>query len=165
MAKKKAAELPPLSETLVDPDTRDPQATTLERDELWSCVLHKSNQVWIWMALCRKTRHVVARAMGDRSEKTCRALWHAIPAIYRSGRCSPDFWHASQVVIPEKQHRAVGKEKGETAHVECWHTTLRQRLGRCVRTTLSFAQPTLMHTACLDLFVPRSHLERAISFL
>jgi hypothetical protein len=29
----KAAELPPLSETLVDPDTRDAEATTMERDE------------------------------------------------------------------------------------------------------------------------------------
>jgi hypothetical protein len=36
MGKKKAAELPPLSETLVEPDANDPEATTLELDELWS---------------------------------------------------------------------------------------------------------------------------------
>ena len=36
---KKAAELPPLSETLVEPDANDPEATTLELDELWSFVL------------------------------------------------------------------------------------------------------------------------------
>jgi hypothetical protein len=53
---KKAAELPPLSETLVQPDASDPEATTLELDELWSFVLHKSQRVLIWIALCRKTR-------------------------------------------------------------------------------------------------------------
>ncbi len=36
MAKKKAAELPPLSETLVEPDANDPKATILELDEIWS---------------------------------------------------------------------------------------------------------------------------------
>jgi hypothetical protein len=105
---KKAAELPPLSETLVEPDAHDPEATTLELDELWSFVLHKSNKVWIWIALCRKTRHVVARAIGDRREKTCRELWHAIPEIYRSGHCSTDFWHASQVAIPPRATERSG---------------------------------------------------------
>jgi hypothetical protein len=28
-----------------------------------------------------------------------------------------------------------------------------------------FSKSSLMHTACLDLFVPRSHVERAISFM
>lgn len=32
------------------------------------------------------TRQVVARAIGDRSEKTCRELWDNIPDEYRKGR-------------------------------------------------------------------------------
>jgi len=44
-----------------------------------------------------------------------------------------DFWAAYQTVIPEEQHTAVGKETGETAHVERWNHTLRQRLARFVR--------------------------------
>jgi IS1 family transposase len=88
--------------------------------------------------------------MGDRSEKTCRELWHAIPEIYRSGYCSTDFWDAYQAVIPEKQHTAVGKETGETAHVERWNNTLRQRLGRFIRKTLSFSKSPLMHAAADD---------------
>jgi IS1 family transposase len=65
----------------------------------------------------------------------------------------------------QEQHRAVGKETGGTAHVERWNTTLRQRLGRCVRKTLSFSKSSLIHTACLDLFLQRYHVERAISFM
>src|SRR5690242_16057334 len=102
----------------------------LELDELWSFVLKKTNQVWIWIALCRKTRQVVAYATGDRSETTCRQLWEAIPLPYRAGHCFTDFWRTYQTVIPEEQHTAAGKETGETAPIERWNNTLRQRLGR-----------------------------------
>jgi insertion element IS1 protein InsB len=154
-----------LSETLVEPDANNSEATILERDELWSFVLQKTNNVWIWIALCRETRQVVARAIGERSEKTCRELWNALPEIYRSGHCFTDFWSAYQAIIPEEQHTAVGKETGETARVERWNKTLRQRLSRFVRKTLSFSTSLLMHTACLDLFLHRYNLERAISFM
>jgi IS1 family transposase len=59
---------------------------------------------------------------------------------YREGHCFTDFWAAYAAVIPEAQHTAVGKETGETAHVERWNTTLRQRLARFVRMTLSFSR-------------------------
>jgi insertion element IS1 protein InsB len=150
-----------LSETLIIPEVNDAEATVLELDELWSFVLKKANQAWIWIALCRKSRQVVAYALGDRSEKTCRRLWQAIPAAYRAGHCYSDFWAAYQAVIPEEQHTACGKETGETAHVERWNNTLRQRLARFVRKTLSFSKPPAMHEVCLRLFLHRYNLERA----
>src|SRR3989442_13744091 len=64
---KKVAQLPPLCATLLAPDPEDPTSTTLELDELWSFVLKKANDSWIWVALCRKTHQVVAYAVGDRS--------------------------------------------------------------------------------------------------
>src|SRR6266699_1272456 len=66
---KKVAQLPPLRTTLLAPDPADPTSTTLELDELWSFVLKKAHDSWIWMALCRKTRQVVAYAVGDRSRQ------------------------------------------------------------------------------------------------
>ena len=146
---------------MVAPDATDPSSTILELDELWSFVLKKTNQAWIWIALCRKTRQVVAYVIGDRSERTCRRLWETIPASYHEGHCFTDFWAAYQAVLPEKQHTAVGKETGETAHVERWNNTLRQRLARFVRKTLSFSKSLLMHEACLNLFLNRYNLERA----
>jgi insertion element IS1 protein InsB len=162
LAKKKAAQLPPLSETLVAPDPDDELATVLELDELWSFILKRKNQVWIWIALCRKTRQVVARAIGDRSEKTCQELWDNVPDEYRKGHCFADFWKAYQAVIPEEQLTQVGKETGETAHIERWNCTLRQRLGRFVRETFSFSKIMPMHVLCLDLFLHRYNLDRAI---
>ena len=147
---------------MVTPDPNDPDATILELDELWSFVLKKSHTVWIWIALCRKTRQIVARAVGDRSKNTCQELWNSLPESYRSGTCYSDFLATYQAVIPEEQLIQVGKETGETAHVERWNCTLRQRLGRFVRKTLSFSKSTFMHTTCLDLFLHRYNLDRAI---
>jgi IS1 family transposase len=65
-------------------------------------------------------------------------------------------------VISKKKHFAVEKETGEIAHVESWNTTLRQRLARFVRMTLSFSKSVVMHEACLLLFLHRYNREQAI---
>lgn len=158
MVAKKGGQLPPLSDTLAPPDPVDPQPPTLELDELWSFVARKTDQAWIWVALCRTTRQVVAAVIGDRSEATCRRLWEAVPARYRTGLCFTDFWQAYAAVIPEDQHAPSGKETGQTAHIERWNNTLRQRLGRFVRKTLSFSKSWLMHEICLRLFLHRYNL-------
>ncbi len=157
--KKKAHGLPPLRTTLMDPDPREPHAYTLELDELWSFVTKKTNKVWIWLALCRKTRQIVGYALGDRDEVTCRKLWRSIPARYRRGACYTDFWEAYKAVIPVTKHRPVGKETGQTAHIERFNNTLRQRLARFVRKTLSFSKSQKMHEVCLKLFIWRYNLE------
>lgn len=45
-----------LEKTLLPAQTGD----VLELDEVWSFVFKKSQQVWIWLALCRRTRQIVA---------------------------------------------------------------------------------------------------------
>lgn len=155
--------MPAFHETLIEPDENDEEACVLELDELWSSVFKKTQQAWVWIALCRKTRQVVAYVIGDRSEQTCRRLWGALPFDMRKGHCFTDFWVAYQAVIPEDQHTAVGKETGETAHVERWNNILRQRLARFVRKTLSFSKSLVMHDACLKLFLHRYNRERALS--
>jgi IS1 family transposase len=140
MAKKKAAELPNLSETLLSPDACDPKSMILEADELWLFVFKKEKKAWVWMVLCRKTRQIIAYVIGDRSETTCQRLWDSLPQAYSLGHCYTDFWDTYQTVIPKNQHTAVGKEMGETAHIERFNNTLRQRLGRFVRKTLSFSR-------------------------
>jgi IS1 family transposase len=138
-----------------------PEATTgdeLELDELWSFVRKKSRKRWIWIALSRRTRQVVAYVVGDRSAATCRKLWQRIPALYRMAHCYTDFWEAYRQVIPADQHTACGKDSGLTAHVERWNNTLRQRLARFVRKTLSFSKSERMHEICLRLFIHRYNL-------
>ena len=100
--------------------------------------------------------------LGIGARKTCQRLWEAIPQEYRQGHCFTDFLRGYVAVIPEEQHTPVGKERGETAHVERWNNTLRQRLARFVRMTLSFSKSEIMHEACLLLFLHRYNLDRAI---
>jgi IS1 family transposase len=135
-------------------------------DELWSFVYRKSEKVWVWLALCRETRQIVAFVEGDRSRATCERLWRAIPAFYKQATCYSDLWEAYQEAIPEERHQeAVGKEEGETSHVERWINTLRQRLSRFVRKTLSFSKSRHMHHCCLKLFVYRYNSERKSAIL
>jgi insertion element IS1 protein InsB len=163
LGSKKEMTLPELSETLIEPDQAEPATSILELDELWSFVLKRANKRWVWIALCRATRQVVAYVVGDRSRATCQKLWQQIPVVYRHAHCYSDFWEAYQLVIPAQQHTAAGKETGFTAHVERWNNTLRQRLGRFVRKSLSFSKSDLMHDICLRLFLHDYNRSLALS--
>ena len=149
MAAKKAGALPPLSTTLLPAEAGD----VLELDELWSFVGAKANARWVWIALCRQTRQIVAYFVGDRSADSARALRERIPPDYRRRATRSDWWLAYDEVFLRRTHRSCGKEEGETCHVERWNCTLRQRLGRFVRKTLSFSKCDHMHKLALRLFV------------
>ena len=56
--------------------------------------------------------------------------WERVPRAYRKCHSFSDFWKAYMAVLPEETHRSVGKESGETAHMERWNNTLRQRIAR-----------------------------------
>jgi len=72
--------LPSLHETLLPVQATD----VLELDELVSFVAEKFFKRWLWLAMCRRTRQIVAYAIGDRSETTAQKLWQAIPEAYRA---------------------------------------------------------------------------------
>ena len=137
-----------VQETLVPAEAGD----VLELDELWSYVGSKKNALWLWIALCRRTRQVVAWHHGSRSMLCCRQLWDKIPQAYKRGLIFTDFWSAYQEVVPETQHRACGKAQGHTNHVERFNLTLRQRIGRLTRKTLSFSKCHIMHLIHIRLF-------------
>ena len=76
---KKVTTLPPLEATLL-PARHPLLQEAVELDEVWSFVGQRSQQRWIWLALCRRTRQVLAYAIGPRDDVTCRLLWARIPA-------------------------------------------------------------------------------------
>ena len=144
-----ADQLPPLETTLVDAQVDD----VLELDELWSFVFKKAHQRWVWVALCRRTRQIVAYFIGDRSENSCLQLWRRIPRAFTRCCSFSDFWEAYQRIFATDRHQAVGKDSGETNHIERWFNTLRQRLARFVRKTLSFSKSDHFHELVFRLFV------------
>jgi len=123
-------------------------------DELWSLVDHKGNQQWVWLAIDAETREVIGCYIGDRSRASAKALWESLPAVYRQcAKVDTDFWEAYVTVIPSKRHEAVGKDSGLTSYIERLNNTLRQRVARLVRKTLSFSKKLENHIGAIWLFI------------
>ena len=97
----------------------------------------------------------------DAVRRSAATLWQTVPASYRRGTVYTDFWWAYQNVIPDELHQAVGKDTGFTDHALRFNNTLRQRLARFVRKTLSFSKSDAMHLHCLHAFLVRYNLEWA----
>ncbi len=116
--------------------------------------LLESQQQWIWLALDRKTREIVGVFLGDRSRQSAKKWWDSLPGVYHQCAISyTDFWEAYETVFPSTRHRAVGKETGKTNHVERFNGTLRQRVSRLVRKTLSFSKKISNHIGAIWYFI------------
>ena len=131
----------------------------LELDELWSFVQKKEQECWVWIALCRRTRQVVAYTIGDRSQEGAVSLREHVPEDDRCRATRSDFWLAYEAAFPQRTHRFCGKEEGQTNHAERWFGTLRARLGRLVRRAYSFSKSVERHLEAIPLFIASYNLE------
>lgn len=130
------------------------QRLEAELDELWSFVGKKTNRHWVWIAMDANTRQVIAFHVGDRSGQSAAALWEKIPAMYREQAVFYTDHYAAYVgVIPSTQHRAISKLARMTNHVERFNCTLRQRVSRLVRSTLSFSKKLTNHIGAIKCFI------------
>jgi len=126
----------------------------VEADEMWSFVEKKTNKQWIWLALERETRQIIAFYVGDRSRHSAKKLWMRIPAVYRQhATFATDAWNAYQGVIPAAQHDVCEKNSGRTSGIERFNCTLRQRCSRLVRKTLSFSKKLANHVGAIKYFL------------
>lgn len=122
----------------------------LECDEMGSFCGNKKHKQWIWIALNRDTRAIVGLHIGDRSNKGAKALWNSLPASCKEySTIYTDFWESYKAIFPEKQLTQCGKEEGHTNHVERFNNTLRQRVSRLVRQTLSFSKKLTNHVGAI----------------
>ncbi len=74
----------------------------------------------------RETWQIVGAYIGNRSADSAKALWQSLPPVYRQYAVSyTDFWEAYKTVWPSCRHRPVGKESGQTNHIERFNGMLR----------------------------------------
>ena len=130
----------------------------LELDELWSFVGRKACPLWLWVALCRRTRQIVGWTLGDRSLQSANDLRASLPKGYRARATRRDYWEAYAAAFPAKTHRCCGKAEGETCHVERWFGTLRARTSRLVRRAYSFSKHAENHLDAIHLFITNYNL-------
>jgi insertion element IS1 protein InsB len=125
-----------------------------EADEMWSFVQKKANKQWIWIAMDATTRQIMAFHVGDRSRPSGTALWANIPMISREqAMFHTDQYEIYKGVIPAAQHRAITKKARQTNHIERFNNTLRQRVSRLVRDTLSFSKKLANHIGAIKFFL------------
>jgi insertion element IS1 protein InsB len=138
------------------------QRLEVEADEMASFVHKKANKQWIWIAMDATSRQVIAFHVGDRSRKSAKRLWAKIPHAYRQyAMFYTDQYVVYEGVIPAAQHRAISKLARKTNHIERFNNTLRQRVSRLVRETLSFSKKLANHIGAIKYFICYYNLARA----
>ena len=129
---------------------------------MWSFVQKKANKQWIWIAMDATSRHIIAFHVGDRSRESGQELWANIPQVYQEqATFHTDQYAVYQGVIPAAQHRAITKHARKTNHIERFNNTLRQRVSRLVRETLSFSKKLAHHIGAIKYFICHYNLEKA----
>jgi len=140
------------------------QLIKTELDEMWSFVQKKSNKQWIWIAQCRRTRQVIAFHIGDRSRIGAQELWKRIPPQIKSdGFFYSDDWDAYKGVFPKARHLS-SKQKRDTNHLERLNNTIRQRVSRLVRKSLSFSKILENHIGAIKYFFCHYNLEQQVKW-
>jgi insertion element IS1 protein InsB len=108
------------------------------------------------------TCQIIAFHVGDRSRESAKALWAAIPEVYQGhATFHTDQYEVYKGVIPAERHKAITKQARNTNHIERFNNTLRQRLSRLVRDTLSFSKKVENHIGAIKFFICHYNLEKA----
>ena len=125
----------------------------LELDEPWSFVGAKACQLWLWVALCRRTRQIVGWTLGDRGLQSACDLRASLAPGCRGRATRSYYWDAYAAAFPARTHRCCGKHEGETCHVERFFGTPRARVSRLIRKTYSFSKHAENHLDAVHLFI------------
>ena len=127
---------------------------TIECDEMWSFVGDKGNKQWIWLAKDIATREIAGVYVGSRDKNGAQGLWDSLPGVYRQCAVSyTDFWSAYEKIFPSTRHCQVEKGSGKTNSIESFNCTMRQRISRIVRKTLSFSKKLINHIGAIWNFI------------
>ena len=137
------------------PEGAGPEGAVLEMDEMWTFVGKRKRKVWLWLAVERASRRIVAWVLGCRGAATGQRLFHSLPARYQTNTTYyTDEWAAYTTVLPAHAHQPSAKGSGRTSIVEALNCSLRHRCGVLVRKSCSFSKSLTMYHArikiCID---------------
>jgi insertion element IS1 protein InsB len=89
------------------------------------------------------------------------SLVEQISAVYQERALFyTDYYTVYTGVIPSAQHRPISKLIRKTNHVERFNCTLRQRVSRLVRATLSFSKKLSNHIGAIRYFICDDNLTK-----
>ena len=114
----------------------------------------KSQRVWLWLAVDRDGKRIVAWQLGGRDAKTGRKLWQKIKGVTPDCYCT-DYLHAYKNFVPANKHVQT---KAETYCVELVNRLLRHYCARFRRKTYCISQSLDMINHTVNLFVHRDYI-------
>ena len=110
------------------------------------------------------TRQVIAFHVGDRGGQSAEALGEQIPAVYQKrATFYTDQYEVYKSAIPSAQHCAITQLVHKTTQVEHFNCTLRQRVSRLVRSTLSFSKNLTNHIGAIKYFICHYNLAKCVA--
>lgn len=133
------------------------QVFGIQVDELWSFVQKKVQKRWIWVAYDPVHRLVIAYHIGARGIQAAKKFWNKIPTCLQSCYFETDHWDADKSIIPAKQHK-IGKDL--TFYIEGFNATIRARVSRLVRKSLSCSKLDKWHVLAIGWFFWQFNLEQ-----
>jgi insertion element IS1 protein InsB len=144
------------------PRTVSMRLVEAEADEMCNFVKQKANKRWLWLAMDRATRQIIAFHVRDRSRDSASQLWANLPVGYREeATFYTDQYEVYKGVIPAERHGAITKKARKTNYIERFNNTLRPRVSRLVRETLAFSKKLANHIGTIRYFIGHYNLTRA----
>ena len=125
------------------------QVDAAELDEMWSYVQKKANQRWLWLAIDRNTRNVLAYTFGRRKDEVFREL-KSLLEPFGINMFYTDDWGSYKRNLDPNQH-AIGKRN--TQAIERKFLTFRIRIKRLCRKTICFSKSVQMHDIVVGLVI------------
>ncbi len=140
-----------LSEKIYDIEIIEKNENSLqvEADEQWSFVQNKKQQRWLWYAIDKVTKKVLAFVFGSRKDEMCLKLM-ALLSLFNINKYHTDSWQAYYNCIPKEKH-IVGKK--HTQNIERNNLTLRTNIKRLNRKTICFSKSIFMHDTVIGLYI------------
>lgn len=114
------------------------ESDDIEIDEVWTYLGRRRDEhyMYIFIAIHRRSRQVLAFQVGRRDSDTVVLLWEKLKKLGVKGPVHTDEFSAFYKVIPKSQHIDDGK-RGGTSVVEGLNTRWRARCSRLVRRSVS----------------------------
>jgi insertion element IS1 protein InsB len=109
---------------------------SLEIDEWVVRYRRRWHYCYLWIAVSRLTRQVLAFVVGARSRKRRRTVWSRVPPAYRRQLIYTDAYEVYAAFFRRWQHRPSPERSGRTSVAEGLHNTWRNRLAALVRRTV-----------------------------
>lgn len=110
---------------------------------------NKKQQRWLWYAIEKQSKKVLAFVFGRRTDNTFKGLLDKLSA-FNISHYDTDDWQSYSKYLPHEQHTV---SKSQTQNIERKNLNFRTHLKRLARRTSCFSKSVQMHDLIIGLYL------------